>query len=135
MRYLILVFLIMQSVSGYSQFFVGDSTEFAESILEKNKIKFTKSKLTATTSRISWIVDNEYQMILVYNTKNTITRQTLIPEGENGVNEFVRWFNEDFVVISDSEWKNYENGRIYIIKLEHILGEPFFSITLSPDSE
>mgnify|MGYP001798388010 CR=1 FL=1 len=99
MRYLILVFLIMQSVSGYSQFFVGDSTEFAESILEKNKIKFTKSKLTATTSRISWIVDNEYQKILVYNTKNTITRQTLIPEGENGVNEFVRWFNEDFVVI------------------------------------
>ncbi len=70
-------------------------------------------------------------MILVLNTKNIVTQQTLIPEKANGVNEFVKWFNKDFVIISETEWKNYTNGKIYKIQLEYILKEPFFSITLS----
>lgn len=132
MKDVLLFILLTQSVLCYSQFFVGDSREFAKSILEKNEIKFDENIVTDTTKRISWIVENEYQMILVLNTDDIVTRQTLIPEKENGVNEFVKWFNEDFVIISDTEWKNYTNGRIYKINLEYILREPFFSITLLP---
>jgi|GEM_PF-2146792 hypothetical protein len=135
MRYLLLLFLFTQPISTYSQFFVGDSKKFAKSVLKREKIKFTEDKITDTTGRISWIFENEYQMILVLNTDEIVIRQTLIPEKENGVNEFVKWFNKDFVIISDTEWKNYSNGRIYKIHLEYILGEPFFSITLSPSSK
>jgi hypothetical protein len=49
--------------------------------------------------------------------------------------DFRKRSNEDFVKISDTEWRNYANGKIYKIQLEHILREPFFSITLSPDSK
>ncbi|MDO6392255.1 hypothetical protein Q4E40_19125 [Pontibacter sp. BT731] len=103
--------------------------------MEKKEIKFTEDIVTDTTSRISWIIENGYQMILVLNTNGVVIRQTLIPEIENGVNEFIRWFNEDFVRISDTEWRNYTDGRIYKIELKHILREPFFSITLAADSE
>jgi hypothetical protein len=61
-----------------------------------------------------------------------VITQTLIPEGPNGVNGFIKWFDEDFVIVSDTEWKNYENGRVYKIKLKHILGEPFFTISIDP---
>ncbi|MES2726205.1 MAG: hypothetical protein V4643_03825 [Bacteroidota bacterium] len=135
MRYLFLFFLLTQSVLSYSQFLVGDSKVLAKSVLEKEKIKFTENKLTDSTHRISWIVENEYQMILIFNTDNIITKQTIIPEKENGVNEFVKWFNKDFVIISNTEWRNYANGRIYNIKLKYILREPFFSITLDSISE
>ena len=117
MRYALTIPLLTQSLLSYSQFFVGDTKESTKTALRKNKITFTESKVTDTTNRISWVVENEYQMILVLNTKDMVIRQTLIPEKENGTNEFVRWFNKDFVAISDTEWKNYADGRIYVIKL------------------
>ena len=135
MRHVVLFFILIQSNLGYSQFFVGDSKETVISALKRNNIKFTESELTDTTSRISVLYDNEYQMIWGLDSNDIVFRQTLIPEMENGVNEFVKWFNEDFVIISDTEWRNYANGRIYKIQLEYILQEPFFSITLSPDSK
>ena len=135
MRYILLLFFLTQSVVGYSQFFVGDSREAAKSTLERSKIKFTEDIVTDTTSRVSWIVENEYQLILVLNNKDTVIRQTLIPEKENGVNEFVRWFNKDFVVVSNTEWRNYANGKIYKIQLKHIMREPMFSITLAPEAD
>lgn len=135
MRYLLLLFFLTQCVVSYSQFFVGDSREAAKSTLEKNDINFTEDVVTDTTSRISWIVENEYQMILVLNSEDTVIRQTLIPEKENGVNEFVRWFNKDFVVVSNSEGRNYANGKIYRIQLKHIMREPMFSITLAPEAD
>lgn len=130
MRYAFVFLLFIQSIAAYSQFFVGDSKESVISALQKNKTKFTESKLTDTTSRISVLIENEFQMIWVLDTNGRVTKQTLIPEKQNGVNEFVKWFNRDFVIVSDTEWKNYANDRIYKIKLEYILNEPFFSITL-----
>ena len=120
---------------GYSQFFVGDSKETVKSALISNNLRFTESKLTDITSRISVLYENEYQMIWVLDSNDIVIRQTLIPEMENGVNEFVKWFNKDFVIISNTEWRNYANGRIYKIQLVYILQEPFFSITLSTDSK
>jgi predicted oxidoreductase len=95
MRYTLLFFLLTRSILSYSQFFVGNTKEFAKAALQKRKIKFTEDKVTDTTNRISWILKNEYQMIPVLNTNNMVTRQTLIPEKENEVNEFVKWFNKD----------------------------------------
>ncbi len=135
MRYVVLLLLLIQSNFGYSQFFVGDSKATVKSALKRNKLIFTESELTDTTSRISVLYENEYQMIWVLDANDIVTRQTLIPEMENGVNEFVKWFNVDFVIISDTEWRNYANGKIYKIQLEYIFREPFFSITLSPDSK
>lgn len=135
MKYILLLFLLIQSELCFSQFFVGDSRKFVKPILVKNEIKFTEGVVTDTTNRISWIVENQYQMILVLNTKDIVIRQTLIPEKENGVNELVRWFNEDFVRISDTEWRNYNGGRIYKIELKYLLHEPVFSITLAAQSE
>lgn len=134
MRYLFLCCFLIQSTLGYSQFFVGESRETVKSALESNQFEFTEYSLTDSTSGISVFKEDNYQMIWVLDANDIVIRQTLIPEGEKGVNEFVKWFNEDFVIISDVEWKNYENGRIYILKLEYLLGEPFFSISLSPNS-
>jgi hypothetical protein len=130
MRYLILLFVLFQPFFVYSQFYVGDSREDVKSVLQKNNVKFTESEITDSTRRISVLYKYDYQMIWVLNSNDIVTRQTLIPEKENGVNEFVQWFNKDFVTISDTEWRNYANGRIYKIKLEYMLREPFFSITL-----
>jgi hypothetical protein len=135
MRFLIVLFILFQSVFVYSQFYVGDSREDVKSVLQKNNVKFTESELTDSTSRISVLYEYDYQMIWVLNSNDIVTRQTLIPEKKNGVNEFVKWFNKDFVIISDTEWRNYSNGRIYKIQLKYILREPFFSITLVPDTK
>ncbi|MBN8681715.1 MAG: hypothetical protein J0L99_03660 [Chitinophagales bacterium] len=135
MRYLILFSLMIFCNLGYAQFFVGDSKEAVLGFLIENNVKFTEAKLSDTTSRISVLYEKEYQMIWVLNSDNVVIKQTLIPESKNGVNEFVRWFNEDFVRISDTEWRNYANGRIYRIQLIYFLKEPLFSITLSPDSK
>jgi hypothetical protein len=135
MRYLLLLLLFTQYNLGYSQFCIGDSEEFTKSVLEQKKIKYTVDKITDTSNRISYIIENEYQMIFLFNASGIINSQTLIPEKKNGVNEFVRWFNRDFVVISDTEWRNYSKGRIFKIQLEHILHEPYFKITLSSSSQ
>lgn len=135
MRYILVFFLLLQPFVSYSQFFVGDSRTFAKSVLKKNDIKFTEDIVTDSTDRIAWIVKNEYEMILVLNTHDIVIRQTLIPEKENGVNEFVKWFNKDFVRISATEWRNYADGRIYKIELKYLLREPVFSITLASASE
>ncbi len=135
MKYLIIFSLLVQSNWIYSQFNVGDSREFVIQALKRNEVIYTESELSDTTSRISVLQENEYQMIWALDSNNIVTRQTLIPESENGVNEFVRWFNRDFVIISDTEWRNYTNGRIYKIKLESFLKESLFSITLSPHSK
>ena len=135
MKYIILLLLITKSTFSYSQFFVGDTREKVKSALIKGKINFTENKLTDTTSRISWLSENEFQMIWVLDNKGLVTRQTLISEKENGINEFVKWFNKDFVIISPTEWRNYANGKIYQIKLEYLYNEPFFSITLLPLSQ
>lgn len=135
MRFLIVLFILFQSFLVYSQFYVGDSREDVKSVLQKNNVKFTESELTDSTSRISVLYKYDYQMIWVLNSNDIVTRQTLIPEKENGLNEFVKWFNKKFVIISDTEWRNYSNGRIYKIQLEYILREPFFSITLVPESK
>ena len=93
MRYIFLFFLLIQSNLGYSQFFVGDSKETVKSALKSNNFKFTESELTDTTSRISVLYENEYQMIWVLDSNDIVIKQTLIPEMENGVNVFVKWFN------------------------------------------
>jgi hypothetical protein len=135
MRYSILFFILIQSFFAYSQFYVGDSRKYVKSVLQKNNVKFTESELTDSTSRISVLYKYDYQMIWGINSNDIVTRQTLIPEKENGVNEFIKWFNKDFVIISETEWRNYANGRIYKIQLEYILREPFFSITLVTETK
>ena len=132
MRYLLIFFLLILIEPCYSQFFVGDTKETVKSALQKKNIKFTESKVTDTTNRISWLVENEYQVIWVLDLHDSVIRQTIIPEKENGANELVKWFNRDFVVISPAEWRNYADGRIYKIQLEYILRESLFSVTLIP---
>ena len=130
LRFLIPVALLMNFTSAYSQFFVGNSKQEVKSALMKNNVKFTEQKITDTTNRISWLNEKEFQMIWVFNNKDSLKGQTLISEKHNGINEFVKWFNEDFVIISPTEWRNYSNGVIYNIKLEKLLNEHLFSITL-----
>lgn len=129
---LIFVFLLVSiSFCSYSQIFIGDSREVVKAVLEKKKVKFTEDSLTETTSRISWLAKNEFQAIWVFDNSDKVIRQTIIPKKPNAVNEFVSWFNKAFVVISDTEWKNYSNGIIYHIKLEHIGMEPLFSVLVT----
>lgn len=135
MKPFILLLLLTNFAIAHSQFFVGVSKRDVKSALLDFNIKFTEAKLTDTTSRISWLSENEFQMIWVLNSMDTVTRQTLISEKENGINEFVKWFNEDFVIISATEWRNYSNGIIYAIKLENLFGELIFSITPLPVSK
>jgi hypothetical protein len=135
MRYVVLFFLLIRSITSYSQLFhVGEPKETVVSVLNSNEVKFTESEPTDSTSRISVLYENEYQMIWVLDAYDVVIKQTLIPEMENGVNKFVKWFNQDFVVISDTEWRDYSKGRIYVIRLEYIYQEPIFLITLSPSS-
>ena len=49
---------------------------------------------------------------------------------ENGINNFVKWFNKDFVVISPTKWRNYSRNLIYDIELENLFGEYIFTITI-----
>lgn len=133
-RYILIFFLLIQPFVGYSQFFVGDSKEFVTTMLKKGKIEFTEDRVTDATNRISWIFEKEYQMILVLDINDIVIRQTLIPERKSGVNDFVKLFNLNYVTVSETEWINYDNGRIYTIQLRHLLREPFFSITLAPSS-
>jgi hypothetical protein len=130
MKYFALFILLFTFNFGFSQFHVCETKELVMSYLKGKDFEFTEAVLSDTTSRISVLRDNDFQMIWVLDTNNIVTRQTLIPESENGVNEFVKWFNKDFVIISATEWRNYENGRIYTIKLKYIMREPIFSITL-----
>lgn len=130
MKTLLFLAFFIFSNDCFSQFFVGDRKQDVKSALIEKNIDFTEERLTDTTSRISWLKQKEFQMIWVFNDNDIVTRQTLIPESKNGLNEFVKWFNEDYVALSPTEWRNYQKDRIFQIKLEYILKEPFFSITL-----
>lgn len=132
MKYLVLLFFIINSTLAYSQFFVGVTKRDVKTTLLKNKIIFTEDKLTDTTSRISWLNENQFQMIWILNSNDSVTKQTLISEKKNGINEFVKIFNESFVVISATEWRNYTNGIVYNIKLVNLYGDFIFSIIPLP---
>ena len=132
MKYILLLFLITNSSLAYSQFFVGVTKSEVKSALLKDKIIFTEDKLTDTTSRISWLNENQFQMIWILNSKDSVTKQTLISEKKNGINEFVKILNKEFVIISATEWRNYTNGIIYNIKMENLFGEFIFSIIPLP---
>lgn len=136
MRYVILLFLLVQSLLGYSQlFFIGESRADIKSLLKKNKLEFEEYSRTDSTSGIAFYYEGGTQMTCVLDSNDIVIWQRLYPEGEP-VNYFVKWFNKDFVIISDTEWRNYENGKIYKIELTYLPFEiAFFTIILSPDSE
>jgi hypothetical protein len=75
---------------------------------------------------------DKYQMILVFDTKEMVTQQTIIPENEEAGNFFIKWFNKDYVIVSDTEWKAYTMGKILKIQLSFILDNALFSITSIP---
>lgn len=135
MRLLILFVLLICPLLTFAQFFVGGTKEEVLAVLKKNNVKFEESAVTDSTSRISVHEENDFQMIWALNNKGVVQRQTLIPYKENGVNEYVKLFNRDYVVVSDTEWKTYSAGKIFLIKLEYLLKEPFFSITISKEFE
>jgi len=130
MKSFVSLILIVFPLSAFAQYFVGDSKEDVLKVLRKKNVKFEESQVTDSTSRISVLEENNYQMIWVLDSNDKVLRQTLIPYRENGVNEFVKIFNRDYVVVSDTEWKSYSSGKIFLIKLEFIYREPLFSITL-----
>jgi len=130
MKYIFLFFSLVLSNISYSQFFVGDTYKDVKDVLKKEHVKFTKGKVTDTTHRISWIEEGVYQMIILFDNHDTVIRQTLIPEREEDINGYVKRFNKNYVPVSDREWKNYANGRIYRIQLEYLYTVPIFSITL-----
>jgi hypothetical protein len=72
-------------------------------------------------------------MIYILDREGFVCRQTLIPYKENGVNEFVKLFNKDFVIVSRTEWLNYVDDKIIKIKLQYLSGFPLFAITLLSD--
>jgi hypothetical protein len=138
MRYIFFFLLLLKSISCYSQFYVGDSKEEAESILQRGEINFTQAKLSDTTNRVAWFTeDSIYEEILVLNNNNIVTKQTIVQGKDNPnftINELVKWFNKDFVTISPTEWRDYDKGRIYKIQLDYLLDQPLFTITLIPHS-
>jgi len=129
MKYAFAFCALFLSYSGYTQFYVGDTKDAAKAALIKAKIKFKEARLTDTTYRFSWMDQDKYEIILVFNANNTVIQETIIPEKDEFVNGVVKWFNRDLVVVSDTEWKHYANGTIYKVQLSYILNEPLFTIS------
>jgi len=134
-RYAFVLCFFLQSISAYSQFFVGQTKDFANSFLQKNHIKFTRANLTDTTSRLSWMNENQYQVILVFDVKDSVILQTIIPENDKVINQLVRKFTKDFVTVSETEWRNYAKGKIYQIRLSYLLENALFTISIIPNPE
>lgn len=74
-------------------------------------------------------------MSVLFNNKNVATEQSITPEEDKDVNTIVRLYNKDFVVVSDVEWRSYEKGRIYKIKLSYMFKTACFTITVIPNPD
>ena len=130
MKKLILLIFLIQSFICNAQFFIGNTGRQVKKVLAEKKIDFTEDFLSEKTTRISWLKKDDFQMIWVLDINDKVIRQTLISENENGINNFVKWFNKDFVVISPTKWRNYSRNLIYDIEPENLFGEYIFTITI-----
>ena len=128
MKYIIILFICVNSLHAQDLWFCGTTKNEVKKALSENKKDFTEEKLTDSTKRISWLVENAFQMIWVFDLKDSLKFQTLISEHENGINEFIKMFNKEFVVISPTKWRNYNGGIIYEINLKELVGEFIFQI-------
>jgi len=128
MKYLIILFFCCTKLNAQNLWFCGTTKYEVKTILTENKKEFTIDKLTDSTSRVSWLIKNAFQMIWAFNSKDSLFSQTLISEHKNGINEFVQMFNKDFVIISSTKWRNYNAGVIYEIELIDFFGEFIFTI-------
>jgi hypothetical protein len=108
--------------------FCGNTKFEVKKALTENKKDITEGSVTDSTARISWEIIGDFQMIWVFDSKNSLIFQTLYTFKENGNNEIVKLFNQKFVIISSTKWRNYYNGIVYEIELQELVGNFIFKI-------
>jgi len=128
MKYLIILFFSINSMYAQDLWFCGNTKLEVKKALTENKKEITEGSVTDSTTRISWEIMGDFQMIWVFDSKNSLIFQTLYTLKENGNNEIVKFFNQKFVIISATKWRNYNSGIIYEIELQELVGNFIFSI-------
>lgn len=128
MKYIIILFISINSLHAQDLWFCGTTKNEVKKALSENKKDFTEDKLTDSTKRISWEIIGDFQMIWVFDLKDSLKFQSLFSLKDNGINEIVSFFNREFVVVSTTKWRHYKDGIIYEIELKDLIGIFYFSI-------
>lgn len=113
MKKLLTLILLSISIVGYSQIGLTESeikTRYSNSTFESS---FT----TEGTRYISTQLKNGYMSF--YFTDNVVEHYIIIPNNDTKLNGYIEYFNNNYVILSETTWRKYENNIYTNIVLKY----------------
>lgn len=77
--------------------------------------------------KIIYFENPDYVIMYWLNDKRICTMCTIIPQNNRILNEFITMYNKELVVISDTEWRLYQDGYVIQITLFYETSSGFYS--------
>jgi len=134
MKYLLfLVFSLYFSISGYSQYYLGQSEKQIREVIDGEIVK-DYIKLGDTKAKtLTWFDKPNSSLVLVmFNTYDEIIRTIISPSDRDATQSWVKFFNKNYVIVSEKEWTLYsDTGNTLKIKLSYLdeVGKYAFEIS------
>ena len=108
---LIIISSLLITVTGYSQFWIGESLSTIQSKVKLNRIEDDKQLAYGNYEYLDG-------PIAYYFTDNICTSMLFIPLDNTVVQEYVSIYNAKLVILSKSEWMYYGTDVVHIYLLQ-----------------
>lgn len=122
----ILLLLLFCSISniGFGQIRLNSSkTEIKK---EFNQAKYSLNEMNIDGIETISIVTERVNLLYMFDSDNICKICLLIPDTQGDLNYYVELYNRQYVVISDKEWKMYNQNGIAKIELIFTNNKPSF---------
>jgi hypothetical protein len=136
-KYGTLLFIVIFNLinfNGYGQFYYGStkqetikkiSLDDPEALLVLDSLNFLEYKMPSMDARLK----------IFYNEKNIAFMNVLAPFSQVSLNKWIKTFNNNCIVKSDTEWVSYSMGYVFNYYLLFKEDLYFFAITNKPNNE
>ena len=126
--------LVLLSTTTFSQsFYLGRSPSVAMRLIvdeEDNISNIHRTILDNGNICLGW--ENEaYEDFLFFNSDNISEQFCLVPKSTSILNWTISKFNNDYVKLSDNQWKIYKNGTTYNIRLSYVKNEEKYAFYIN----
>lgn len=123
MKKLLLLILILLSNICIAQSRVGSTEEEIKAEFWTDKYKAMSSYTDNKTYYIS--VKLERSLVIYYFTEKKVCYMTAIfPDTDGDLNAYVEYYNKQYVIISPTRWKMYNNNGFCNIELTYLEKSP-----------
>ncbi len=123
MKKLLLFAMLFITIAASGQIRLG----YTPSEIKYEFSKYTFENDVADDGTTMLLMKTNYAYIYYYFVDNVCVQTVIFPKNDYVVQNFVQIFNESYVIVDDTEWKYYSNGKIMNVTLKYFDKEDQFA--------